>query len=65
MSLTLPALSWPLVAFGVLLVIGLGLVLTSRLMRKQQDGGSPTELRLFVAGSVICLLAALIGWFAL
>lgn len=65
MSLTLPALSWPLVTSGALLMVGLGLVLVARLMRKRQEGGSPAELRLFFAGSVICLLAALIGWFAL
>lgn len=61
----LPGLGWPQIIAAIFFLIGLVLVLVSRRMRKQQDGGSQTELRLFVAGSAVCLIAAVVGWITL
>lgn len=61
----LPGLGWPQIIAAIFFLIGLALVLVSRSMRKKQPGGSPTELRLFVAGAAVCLVAAIVGWITL
>lgn len=65
MITSLPVIGWAQILTGAVFLIGLALLLTSRLMRKRQNGGSPTELRLFVAGAALCLLASVFGWIAL
>lgn len=61
----LPGLGWPQIIAAIFFLTGLALVLVSRRMRKQQQDGNPTELRLFVAGAAVCLVAAVVGWITL
>lgn len=60
----LPAIGWPQIVAAAVFLVGLVLVLLSRRMRKLERGG-PAELRLFVIGSGMCLVAAVAGWIAI
>lgn len=64
MNLFLPALGWPHVIIGCLLLSGLILAGVSRRLRTRKRGGR-LELCLFVAGTALVVLAAVLGWLIL